>query len=75
MIGTNFQKYDVVALTEAIAPDLPSGTLGVVLLVLDKECANFEVEFFNEEKEAISVMSVDGRLLKFVQRPTATGLS
>lgn len=69
MKTTLLKEYDVVSLTESIGTSLPQGTLGVILMVLDKNHEYYEVEFVNEKHEPIEVTTVNRHQLKFVERP------
>lgn len=65
----DLQEYDVVSLVESLGPVLPQGTMGVILLALDKNQKHYEVEFFNDKNEKIEVTTASRHQLKLVERP------
>lgn len=65
----DLQEYDVVSLVESLGPALPQGTMGVILLALDKNQKHYEVEFFNDKNEKIEVTTASRHQLKLVERP------
>lgn len=57
-----FREYDLVSNTKALE-DLPAGSVGTVLSVLDAERGVYVVEFVEGDGESLGVLEVEGEHL------------
>lgn len=58
MNNLSFQEYDAVVLREQLSERLKSGILGVIVFIHDSSRGIYEVEFFDDKKETIDVVTV-----------------
>ncbi|MBF2458065.1 DUF4926 domain-containing protein [Listeria seeligeri] len=59
-----FKEYDIVYSSVELNEKVPTGTKGVILMMLDSENEIYEVEFVNKNNETIEVTEVKGTQLK-----------
>ncbi|MDY7548914.1 DUF4926 domain-containing protein [Glaciimonas sp. Gout2] len=65
---TKFFEYDVVRSIRSLAPDVPSGTSGAVLMVFASMHPQYEVEFVDNVGDSLAVLTVKEDDLELVQR-------
>jgi hypothetical protein len=66
-MNTKFSEYDVVKSSRSLTEDVPSGTLGAVLMVFASIHPQYEVEFVNNAGESLALLTVKEDDLEFVQ--------
>jgi hypothetical protein len=66
-MNTKFSEYDVVKLSRSLSGDVPSGTLGAVLMVFASIHPQYEVEFVNNAGESLAVLTMKEGDLEFVK--------
>ncbi|MFT8349082.1 DUF4926 domain-containing protein [Clostridium saccharoperbutylacetonicum] len=60
-----FKEYDVVYANEDINELIKKNTLGVVLMTFEGEPSYYEVEFVDENKSTINVLTVSQDKLRY----------
>ncbi|HMI83273.1 MAG TPA: DUF4926 domain-containing protein [Polyangiaceae bacterium] len=63
-----FEDYDYVELLETIAPKLPAGTRGAIVMTYPVEPREYEVEFVDANGDTIEVRTVKESQLQRIER-------